>query len=275
MSRTFLKWLGNKTRLIPEIEKVLPKGKRLVEPFVGSGAVTLAFKYPAYSIGDANEDILSVWFALLARPKAFIEEAERLFQTDPADVRSYYEIRERFNRAQDPWERAICFMYLNRYGFNGLCRYNREGLFNVAHGRYKTVYFPKQELHLAAKHLQAAFVEGGGVEIVRGGFRQHLEKVVPGDVVYCDPPYIPISPTASFTGYTQEGFTLDDHRYLAEKADKLRSQGIPTIISNSVCALTEEIYGSATRLHPVTVRRTISAKVETRNPVSEYLIVYE
>lgn len=162
MSRTFLKWLGNKTRLISEIEKVLPKGKRLVEPFVGSGAVTLAFKYPAYSIGDANEDILSVWSALLARPEAFIEEVERLFQTDPADVRSYYEIRERFNRTQDPWERAICFMYLNRYGFNGLCRYNRDGLFNVAHGRYKTVYFPKQELHLAAKHLQTAFDEGGG-----------------------------------------------------------------------------------------------------------------
>lgn len=274
MSRTFLKWLGNKTRLIPEIEKVLPKGKRLVEPFVGSGAVTLAFKYPAYSIGDANEDILSVWSALLARPEAFIAEAERLFQTDPTDVRSYYEIRERFNSAQDPWERAICFMYLNRYGFNGLCRYNREGLFNVAHGRYKTVYFPKQELRLAANHLQTA-VEGGGVEIVKGGFREHLEKVVPGDVVYCDPPYIPISPTASFTGYTQEGFTLEDHRYLAEKADKLRSQGIPTIISNSACALTEEIYGSATSLHPVTVRRTISAKVETRNSVSEYLIVYE
>lgn len=274
MSRTFLKWLGNKTRLIPEIEKVLPKGKRLVEPFVGSGAVTLAFKYPAYSIGDANEDILSVWSALLARPEAFIAEAESLFQTDPTDVRSYYEIRERFNRAHDPWERAICFMYLNRYGFNGLCRYNREGLFNVAHGRYKTVYFPKQELRLAANHLRTA-VEGGGVEIVKGGFREHLEKVVPGDVVYCDPPYIPISPTASFTGYTQEGFTLDDHRYLAEKADKLRSQGIPIIISNSACVLTEEIYGSATSLHPVTVRRTISAKVETRNSVSEYLIVYE
>ncbi|MFS8300311.1 DNA adenine methylase [Escherichia coli] len=275
MSRTFLKWLGNKTRLIPEIGKVLPKGKRLVEPFVGSGAVTLAFKYPAYSIGDANEDILSVWSALLARPEAFIEEVERLFQTDPTDVRSYYEIRERFNRALDPWERAIYFMYLNRYGFNGLCRYNREGLFNTPYGWYKTVYFPKQELRLAAKHLKAAFTEGGGVEIVRGGFRKHLEKVVPGDVVYCDPPYIPISPTASFTGYTREGFTLDDHRYLAEKADKLRSQGIPTIISNSACVLTEEIYGSATRLYPVTVRRTISAKVETRNYVSEYLIVYE
>ena len=97
-----------------------------------------------------------------SEPEGFHRRSGTSFQTDPTDVRSYYEIRERFNRAEDPWERAVCFMYLNRYGFNGLCRYNRDGLFNVAHGRYKTVYFPKQELRLAANHLQAAFVEGGG-----------------------------------------------------------------------------------------------------------------
>jgi len=274
MNKTFLKWLGNKTKLIPEIRNVLPDGKRLVEPFVGSGAVTLSLKYPSYSIGDANEDILNVWRALVTCPKQFIEGVERLFQIEPEDVKRYYEVRDRFNQSNDPWERAVCFIYLNRYGFNGLCRYNQNGLFNVAHGRYKTIYCPKYELRAAANHLRTT-VERGGVEIVRGGFRRHLENVRSGDVVYCDPPYIPISTTASFTGYTKEGFTLDDHRYLAETADKLRRQGIPTVISNSTCPLVEEIYSTASEFHPITVRRMISAKVETRNSVSEYLIVYK
>lgn len=159
-------------------------------------------------------------------------------------------------------------MYLNRHGYNGLCRYNRKGGFNVPFGRYKKPYFPETELWFFAEKAQKA-------TFVCQSFMETFAMLEQDHVVYCDPPYVPLSASASFTSYAAKGFSENEQRHLAELAWQAASEKqIPVLISNHATQLTYDLYKHAA-LHELQVKRTISRAGHTRQRVSELIARYE
>ena len=110
------------------------------------GSVFLNTDYEAYLLTDINPDLIRFYNLLKYKPDQLILDARRLFAEEYNQSQEYYALRERFNATQDEYQRALMFLYLNRHGYNGLCRYNRKGGFNVPFGRYKRPHFPEAEL---------------------------------------------------------------------------------------------------------------------------------
>lgn len=266
-NRAFLKWAGGKYPLIEDIRRHLPAGECLIEPFVGAGSVFLNTDYDRYILADINSDLINLYNIVKMRAPDFIRDARVLFEDDANTSQAYYLLRTEFNLCTDAYRRAVLFLYLNRHCYNGLCRYNLSGAFNVPFGRYKKPYFPETELYRFADKAQKA-------EFVCESYQQTLSKVEPGSVVYCDPPYVPLSTTANFTAYHTNSFSLAEQQNLARMASRLsRESGIPVLISNHDTALTREWYGEAV-LHQVKVRRTISRNILGRSSVNELLALY-
>lgn len=264
--KPFLKWAGGKYRLIDKIKTLLPAGKRLIEPFVGAGAVFLNVDYAEYLLGDLNSDLVNTFQHLQQGGIEFINEVKTLFDIKNNQPKVFYELRREFNETTDLKRKAVLFIYLNRHGFNGLCRYNSQGRFNVPFGRYVKPYFPEQELHFFLQKSQTAtFKVCDFVDI--------MNKATVGDVVYCDPPYVPLSATANFTNYTGGGFSLVQQKTLAELAIHLMKQGIPVIISNHATDFTQEIYRTA-RISTFEVQRVISCHGAHRRKSPELLALF-
>lgn len=264
MIKSPIKWAGGKTRVMPQLLKHLPKADCLIEPFVGSGTVFMNTEYRRYVLCDSNRALINFFLALRDDTERLIAIAKNQFRNgNNAD--SYYEERKLFNNLS--WDDectdeyvvrwAASFLYLNRHCFNGLYRTNADGGFNVPFGRYKQPYFPEAEMRLfaeKARDTKALFL--------CNDFRTsipYIAKNRPDSVIYCDPPYIPVSETANFTAYGKP-FTLDDHRTLAATLlDAHRQHGTRSVISNSDTPETREIY-TAFNLHAFSVRRSVSAK---------------
>jgi len=265
--RAFLKWAGGKYGLIENITQVLPQGKRLVEPFVGAGSVFLNSDFERYLLNDVNKDLIELYKLIQTSPDDYIRESQKFFTPEYNDKDRYYEIRARFNATSDTFERSLLFLYMNRHGYNGLCRYNLKGGYNVPFGRYKKPYFPEKELWAFAEKSQKA-------TFTCECFRETYKKTKSGDVIYCDPPYAPLSPTASFTSYSGQGFKLKDQQDLATLSEKSAENGMPVVISNHDLALTRELYNKAT-LDILQVKRTISQKAGKRLKVNELIALYQ
>lgn len=265
--RPFLKWAGNKFRVIERIRPMLPPGKRLVEPFAGSAAVFLNTDYRRYLICDSNADLINLYQTIKTRRADFIEAAAALF--DPGKNRSdiYYDYREEFNDTEDPFRKALLFLYLNRHGYNGLCRYNSKGLYNVPFGRYNKPYFPRRELEWFAKKAQRASFK-------KLDFATVLKQARAGDVIYCDPPYVPLTASANFTSYSAGGFSLEDQQRLADLADATRRRGIPVLISNHNTDFTRQAYRAASDIKRFTVQRYISCNGHKRQHAGELLALF-
>ncbi len=139
---TILKWAGNKTAIMSELTKHLPAGPRLVEPFAGSCAVMMETDYPSYLVADINPDLINLYKKVAADCEAFISRARALFEEANREV-AYYNIRQEFNYSTEitDFMKAVYFLYLNRHGYRGLCRYNKSGHFNIPYGNYKNPYF--------------------------------------------------------------------------------------------------------------------------------------
>ena len=157
------------------------------------------------------------------------------------------------------------FLYLNRHAFNGLCRYNSKGEFNVPFGRYKTVHFPEKEMGDFFRAAQKFTFQCCSFEDT---FAQQRK----GDVIYNDPPYIPLNSTSSFTSYTDKGFPFSSQRKLVECAE---NSICPVLISNHwVPGITEYLYRNGDISRRKSVRRSISANGAGRNLVEEVLVIY-
>lgn len=268
-SKPFLKWAGGKSKLVPFIQMNLPKntGKRLIEPFAGSAALTLALEFDAYLLNDTNQDLIGLYRVLKQEKKQFIRFAQSFFSGEFNQESQFYTLRQRFNESRDITERAVLFVYLNRHAFNGLCRYNRNGEFNVPFGRYKSPYFPEAEM--------LAFIEKSDrIELMCEDFQTALFQTGEDDVIYCDPPYVPLSATASFTSYSTNDFGLQDQSRLAKSAQQIAQKVKGVLISNHDTSFTREIYKDA-RLEEISVQRNISAKSSSRQKVGELLAIYE
>jgi len=264
--KPFLKWLGNKYALIDRINETLPSGKRLIEPFLGSGAVFLNTDYSKYWLSDISADLISLYKFVQSDSASFIPYAKKLFKPSHNTAEAYYELREEFNTTNDAYRKAAIFLYLNKHGFNGLFRYNSKGIFNVSFGDYTKPYFPEQELHNFAERAKKA-------KFNHCSFLSAMDKAVPGDVVYCDPPYVPISNTANFTGYSAQSFNLESQFLLVSKARELAAKGIPVIISNQASSFVEEHY-QQTEIISFDVQRFISCDGSNRKKAKEILAVF-
>lgn len=266
-SRAFLKWAGGKYNLVPAISAHLPCSDVLIEPFVGAGSVFLNTNYPRYQLNDINADLIGLYQLLKTQHDTFIADARSLFTASANQRDSYLQFRLQFNQSSDNYERALLFLYLNRHGYNGLCRYNMSGKFNVPFGSYIKPYFPEAEMHFFAEKAQLA-------EFSCIGYQQVMVQAKAGSVIYCDPPYVPLSKTASFTSYARQGFDLNDQAQLANLAEQAQQRGVAVVISNHDTTWTRKIYQQA-RLHSVQVGRSISQKGSSRGKVAELFAVYQ
>ncbi len=265
--RAFLKWAGGKYPLLEDIRRHLPQGDCLVEPFVGAGSVFLNTDYPRYVLADINNDLISLYNIVKGRTAEFVDDARQLFTPRSNEADAYYTHRSEFNASSDAYQRALLFLYLNRHGYNGLCRYNLRGEFNVPFGRYRKPYFPEEELYGFAERAQKA-------TFVCESYDVTLSKAQAGSVVYCDPPYAPLSTTANFTAYHTNSFSLREQQHLAELAVKLAQEScIPVLISNHDTELTRLWYQEAA-LHVVKARRSISRSMSGRTKVDELLALF-
>lgn len=267
-ARPFLKWAGNKFRLIDRILARLPDGGRLIEPFLGSGALFLNTDYRRYLLSDSNRDLIDLYKTLKEEGPEFIKACRKLFRPGNNDADAYYRLRGEFNACTDLHRRAVLFVYLNRHGYNGLCRYNAKGGFNVPFGRYKNPYFPEKEmLQFHDKARRAVFRHEDFIKIMAGAKS--------GDVIYCDPPYAPLSPSSNFTAYSAGGFTLERQRELAEAAAAAARRGVPVLISNHDTKFTHAIYAAAAVVESLEVQRYISCQGHKRQKVGELLALYQ
>ncbi|EMZ0760028.1 Dam family site-specific DNA-(adenine-N6)-methyltransferase [Salmonella enterica] len=262
--RPFLKWAGGKYSLLPELDRLIPAGKRLIEPFVGGGSVFLnSDKHERFLLADINADLINLYQMLAVVPDSVIAEAMKAFR-HLNDVENYTVIREAFNAQKlNATERAAAFLYLNRHCFNGLMRYNLDGFFNVGWGKYKAPYFPEKEL-MAFRKKSSACV------FMNAGFERTLRLAGDGDVVYCDPPYEPMPGTAGFTSYASGGFSWDSQVALAESCVAAHQRGAKVFISNSTAPRVIELYEQhGFTLHRVNARRSISSKGSTRETAND------
>ena len=181
MTKPFLKWAGGKAKLTPLIRQQLPHAKRLIEPFTGSAAVSLALEFDEYVLNDSNADLMNVYQILQVEQQDFVDYAQSFFTPEHNQETRFYDLREKFNHTDNHHEKAALLIYLNHHAFNGLCRYNSKGGFNVPFGRYKSPYFPADEMH--------GFVQKSNrMMLMCGDFQAAFERVNADDVIYCDPP---------------------------------------------------------------------------------------
>ncbi|MEG5337550.1 Dam family site-specific DNA-(adenine-N6)-methyltransferase [Enterobacter ludwigii] len=262
--RPFLKWAGGKYSLLPELDRLIPEGKRLVEPFVGGGSVFLnSDKHESFLLADVNADLINLYQMLEVDHIRVCSLAKILFERANSEE-AYKELRDEFNnqRMGAP-ERAAAFLFLNRHCFNGLIRYNRDGFFNVGWGKYEAPYFPEIE-------IKAFKLKSHKCVFLNAGYRRTLALAGEGDVVYCDPPYEPLPGTAGFTNYAAGGFSWADQISLAESCVAAHQRGAKVLISNSTAPRVLELYQQqGFTLHHVDARRAISSKGSTRETAKD------
>jgi DNA adenine methylase len=265
--RPFLKWAGGKTKFVAALRALVPSStQRLIEPFVGSGAVALNLDYPAV-LADANPDLINVYHTLRENGPEFIAQCAMLFTPATNCAEFFYACREEFNTTSDLRRKACLFVYLNRHGYNGLCRYNTRGGFNVPFGRYSSPRFPQQQMQRFAARLARCTLR-------HADFRTVLAEAGEGDFVYCDPPYVPAGGTANFTSYAKDGFRAEDQKELAACGRAAAARGALVVISNHDTPETRALYASADERHELLVPRRISCNGAKRERARELLVVF-
>lgn len=264
--KPFLKWAGNKYQIIERIKAALPSGSRLIEPFVGSGAIFLNTDYPKYLLADSNRDLINLFLTLQSDGFDFINYCRAHFKPSNNSEKAFYKNRTLFNETNDVRLKSALFIYLNKHCFNGLCRYNASGEFNAPFGRYKKPYFPEKEMldfHFRAQKAEFKHTD----------FISTMKSARSGDVVYCDPPYVPLSATANFTSYSSGGFGMNLQSELARMAEVLSKKGITVVISNHDTEFIQSAYKKA-EIQSFDVQRYISCNGANRGKAAEVLAVF-
>ncbi|MEX2352717.1 MAG: Dam family site-specific DNA-(adenine-N6)-methyltransferase [Gammaproteobacteria bacterium] len=266
-TRPFLKWPGGKYRLIKRIQSALGDGRRLIEPFTGSGAVFLNTRYQEYLLADSNPDLISLYRQLTTEGPAFIRYCQTFFRESSNNSEQFYRYREEFNRTSNHRRKSALFLYLNRHCYNGLVRYNKRGEFNTPFGRHIKPYFPAGE-------MKQFLIAADKAIFLHAGFQECMEHARRGDVVYCDPPYAPLTKTACFTDYHTGGFSWTQQLQLTELSVQLASRGVKIVISNHDIAPIRKIYKQAgAKISRFQVRRTISSDIANRGKAGELIAI--
>lgn len=260
--KPFLKWAGGKTQLVPEILQRFPqKFGRYFEPFLGGAAVFFALQPQRASLSDINPDLIGTYLAV----RDDVEKVIRLLKKHEPSEKHFYEVRALEAANLNSPQAAARTIFLNRTCFNGLYRVNRRGEFNVPFGRYNNPTVCHEEnLRRASTFLKHAAIQSRDVFTT-------CQDVERGDLVYFDPPYDPISPTASFTSYARDGFDKDQQTQLADTFATLARRGVHCVLSNSDTPFIRKLYKSF-KIDEVYARRAINSRADRRGPITELLI---
>lgn len=266
--RSFLKWAGGKHSVLDEILAVMPAGKRLIEPFVGSGSVFINAGFKRNLLGDINPDLINLFNQLQGNPDAVINTAHQL-EKGCFTNEAYVAMRDEFNGRQAHAVRhAALFLALMRTCFNGLCRYNLKGLFNVGWNKKAGAnYFPLDELqHFSGLQKEMTFV--------CAGFEDVIGQAGEGDVIFCDPPYEPMPDENGFTAYSGNAFTFEHQTRLVECLVAARKRGAKVVITNSSAPSVVDLYArNGFRIMPLAARRSVSCKGDTRKTADDIIAV--
>lgn len=258
----FLKWAGGKRRLLAEIFYRFPQEYGTYwEPFAGGGAVFFGLSPARAVVSDINAELIRAYTALRDNVHGVISCLRRHVPTEA----HFYRVRSQQPHGLTDTEAAARMIYLNHTCFNGLYRVNRRGEFNVSFGRYTNpticdlpnLLAVSQALRGVDLRLQCVFTIEDDVE--------------PGDLVYFDPPYDPVSATASFVGYTRGGFGREEQVRLAEMFARLANRGVHVVLSNADTAFVRSLYGDF-RIDTVAAHRAINSRPDRRGPVAEVII---
>ncbi len=284
LAKPFLKWAGGKGQLLAEIEHRLPQGIRTgeidtyVEPFVGGVAVFfyMAQRYENikhFYLFDINNDLVNCYKAIKNDVESLIEELKQLenkfLLLDKSERKEfYYQIRKEFNSDRH----TAKLIFLNKTCYNGLYRVNRKDGFNVPSGDYKK---PKicdaENLENVSQVLQKA-------EIICADFEKSDKYIDDKTFVYFDPPYRPLSPTASFTSYSKDNFYEGEQIRLAQFCKHIHNKESMFLLSNSdpknenpQDRFFENQYGEF-KIERVKANRAINCKASGRGQINELLI---
>ncbi|EGK61681.1 DNA adenine methylase [Centipeda periodontii DSM 2778] len=254
-AKPILKWAGGKTQLLGELcAKVPPRYGKYIEPFFGGGALFFALAPERAVLADSNPELINMYRAVAADAEQVIAHLEQYENTSE----HFYEVRALDWEQLSPVEAAARTIFLNKTCFNGLYRVNQKGQFNVPFGRYKNPKICDRAAILAATRVLSR------AEIICGDYLDVLEThAAAGDLIFLDPPYLPISAYADFKRYTKERFYEEDHVRLAEMVARLHERGCYVILTNSNHPLVHELYAR----YPIEIiqtKRHISSNGKSR-----------
>ncbi len=266
-ARPFLKWAGGKGQLLAQYEPFFPdEWGTYHEPFLGGGAVFFHLAQRGsprrFKLSDINPELVNVYCCVRDQ----VEDLIALLSHHQAHHSRDYYYAIRAAHFEDSLQRAARLLYLNKTCFNGLYRENSRGEFNVPLGRYRDPRICDAEnLRAAAQILQ-------GVEITVQPFWQIVERAEPGDFVYLDPPYHPISASSSFTAYSRFAFGEPEQIRLREVFVALANQGVQVLLSNSDCPFVRELYQEYP-IKTISASRAINSRGNKRGPIPEVLVL--
>ena len=268
--KPILKWVGGKRQLLHEIIPLIPKKySTYVEPFLGGGAVLFELQPKCAIVNDSNEELMNVYEMIKDKPGELINLLKVHEEKNSEEY--YYKIRS-MDRAIEyvsltKLQRAARIIYLNKTCYNGLFRVNSAGEFNSPYGRYKNPNIVNEPtIRALSKYFQA-----NKIEFFNEDYLFILENIKKNTFVYIDPPYMPISSSSSFTGYTKNGFSYEQQKELRDACDKLRDKGIRFVESNSDCREIRELYKEYD-IKSVQAKRYVNSDAEKRGEISEVLI---
>jgi DNA adenine methylase len=260
--KPFLKWAGGKTQLLPEILGRFPKKfGRYHEPFLGGGAVFFALAPERAALSDVNADLVETYRAI----RDDVESVIMALKDHESSAEHFYEVRSQQREELSSAQGAARTIFLNRTCFNGLYRVNRKGEFNVPFGKYLNPTICNEEnLHAVSNALQNVDLKVEDALLLG-------TRVVANDLVYFDPPYDPVSKTASFTSYAKNGFGELQQRSLAKLFASLAKKDVHVMLSNSDTPLIWSLY-KGFKIERVYARRAINSKADRRGHITELLI---
>lgn len=255
IAKPLLKWAGGKSQMLSDIIPLIPSNYgRYIEPFIGGGALYFALAPEGGIIADSNPELVNLYQTVADEVESVIAHLRLLTNTEEI----FYKVRALDWTKLSKAQAAARTIFLNRTCFNGLYRVNKSGGFNVPFGRYKNPKIIDEEsLRAASTLLQKT-------TIVLGDYKTVLkEHALPGDFIFLDPPYLPISEYSDFKRYTKEQFYEEDHVELAEEVHRLHELGCHVILTNSNHPLVHEQYAKF-KIDVIQTKRYISCNAKSR-----------
>lgn len=261
--KPFLKWVGGKRQLLSQLLPHIPQPiQRYHEPFVGGGALFFALQPRQAFLSDLNPRLVRTWSAVRDNVEALIE----VLSTYPHDKDFFLTQRQTPIDTASDVEVAAWMIYLNKTAYNGLYRVNRSNQFNVPFGRYVNPTI------CDAPNLRACSKALSTTEVFHAPFTSVQDRARPGDLVYFDPPYVPLSTTSSFTSYTMDSFSTEDQVALRDLALSLKSRGVHVLLSNSNAPLVYDLYRENFTIVEVLAARSVNSKAQGRAKIPELLM---
>ncbi len=272
-ARPFIKWAGGKGQLLPAIRTLLPeKVQTYYEPFLGGAAVFWSVssgrRFARAVLNDWNQELIDTYTVVRDSPadllNALNEHKRQAWNTQEY----FHEIRRQIPEELGIVARAARMIYLNKTCFNGLYRVNKSGGFNSPFGRYNNPSLvDPNNIRACSDCLNR------NVTLLQGDFTQAVVTAQAGDLVYFDPPYVPVSATADFASYTAQGFDIDDQHRLSICFRALAKKDVSCILSNSDTEVVRKLYEDF-EIVPVQVQRRINSKGTGRGHVGEVLVIH-